>query len=248
MHRLKLLERVLARFTTPDRAASILGDLLETSHTKGKLWFWVSFARVLLSLAWRAPAAWFGAYAAGGMLFVSMVNHDPLWNSVGFKDVDPSGLVTVLSFCFVGIPGIALWFIAPYAALRFGLSDRFTQLAVSLFAVTTLALLPTRLHGMLPAGAVLLVASITAGLLLPAWRRQVIDLLATVAIGSLGFAGAIYLVSGGIDRHPNWSYQLQWWAIRFRSQSASQSSWPLARSHFRSCAAMQENPMIRPQS
>ena len=57
MDRLELLEGALSRHTPPDRAASILGDLLETAQTKGRLWFWMSFTRILCSLAWRVPAA-----------------------------------------------------------------------------------------------------------------------------------------------------------------------------------------------
>jgi hypothetical protein len=62
-----LAESLLARLTTRTRAAAILGDLLELSATRGRLWFWTTYARTLLSLGWRtAPAAFVLAFASMG--------------------------------------------------------------------------------------------------------------------------------------------------------------------------------------
>jgi len=54
-------EWIIARFTTRSRAASIIGDLLEAVPQKGKLWFWLSAARVLFSLTWWHPPAYAAA-------------------------------------------------------------------------------------------------------------------------------------------------------------------------------------------
>ncbi len=51
-------EWILARFTTPARAASIVGDLLGSRPTERRLWFWLSVVRVLFSLTWRRPLAY----------------------------------------------------------------------------------------------------------------------------------------------------------------------------------------------
>lgn len=42
MPKATLAEALLARITGPTRAAAILGDLLELSATRGRLWFWTA--------------------------------------------------------------------------------------------------------------------------------------------------------------------------------------------------------------
>ncbi|MDP9049485.1 MAG: hypothetical protein M3O31_02010 [Acidobacteriota bacterium] len=115
MDKLEFLEGVLAH-APPDRAASILGDLLETARTRGRVWFWSSFTRVLCSLAWRVPAAWVGAYAFGAGVIALMMTHDPLWLSADFRNINPSGPISIPALLIVTTPGMALWFVAPYAA------------------------------------------------------------------------------------------------------------------------------------
>src|SRR5277367_6580863 len=86
---MELIEWTFSRYTPADRAASILGDLLETAQTRGRIWFYVAATRVLLRMAWRLPVAWACAYALGSLLFTSMTTRDPLWNDISPKSWFP---------------------------------------------------------------------------------------------------------------------------------------------------------------
>ncbi len=214
MDRLELLEATLSRYTPPDRAASILGDLLETAQTKGRLWFWMSFTRILCSLAWRVPVAWLGAYAFGGSVIALMMTHDPLFLSADFKNINPSGPIARPALLVLATPGMVLWFIAPYAALRFGLRDRFSQLAVALFTLTTLTLLFGRYSAVLVTGAALLVTAIIAALIVRVWRKPIIALGLTVGVALGGLVGILNITERLIDYHPDWSYNQHWFVVR----------------------------------
>ena len=50
-----LAEKVLALFTSPDRAAAIAGDLTEERERRGPAWFWLYVAGTTLAL-WRSAA------------------------------------------------------------------------------------------------------------------------------------------------------------------------------------------------
>jgi uncharacterized protein (TIGR03435 family) len=214
MDKMELLETTLARYIPPDRAAAILGDLLETARSRGRLWFCLSFTRILCSLAWRVPAAWLGAYAMGTSVIALLMTHDPLWLDADFKHVNPSGTVAMAAFTVVATPGMALWFVAPYAALRFGLRDKFSQLAVALFALTTAALLLGRSPAALIAGAALLIIATIAGLARSEWRRYIIALSLTIGVALGGFVGVLNVTERAVDYHPDWSYNQHWLAVR----------------------------------
>jgi hypothetical protein len=53
MHSFHIAEWLLALVTTPDRAASTVGDLAEGATTRGALWFWSGVLRTVGSLVWR---------------------------------------------------------------------------------------------------------------------------------------------------------------------------------------------------
>jgi hypothetical protein len=65
MHSSSIAEWIVAHFTDKQRAASIVGDLLELEPHKGPLWFWLSLVRVVISLAWRKSLAFIVAPYAG---------------------------------------------------------------------------------------------------------------------------------------------------------------------------------------
>ena len=56
MRSVHIAERILALVTTPDRAASTVGDLTEQSATRGMPWFWSGLFRTAASLLWRDVA------------------------------------------------------------------------------------------------------------------------------------------------------------------------------------------------
>ncbi len=120
-----IAEWMVRRCTTEKRAAAIVGDLLELKPQKGILWFWLSLARVLISLAWRRPLAFVAAFAFGG------------WACSGLQTTESMGIRGLLShripwmnllFVFVYI----LWFVWVYATIRYGLRDQVALLALAL--------------------------------------------------------------------------------------------------------------------
>lgn len=100
----------------------MLGDLLETGKEKGKLWFWLSVSGVALSLFWRRPLAFFVAYYAGSQMqyfsIMASMHHHPgnLWMQV-------YGLLDELVD--------TMWCLSLYAAIRYGLQERTTQMALA---------------------------------------------------------------------------------------------------------------------
>jgi hypothetical protein len=49
----KIAQLILSLATTPDRAATTVGDMLEESAARGSLWFWSNILRTASSLWWR---------------------------------------------------------------------------------------------------------------------------------------------------------------------------------------------------
>ena len=54
MRKADIAEWVLSLTTTPERASSTAGDLLEGATTRGTVWFWASLVRTTASLVWRS--------------------------------------------------------------------------------------------------------------------------------------------------------------------------------------------------
>jgi hypothetical protein len=94
----KMAQLILSLATTPDRAASTVGDLIEESDTRGSLWFWSSVLRTACSLCWRdfcsAPLRmiWLGLWGfvatlevtfitlfVGSAILAGVPNPVPLW-------------------------------------------------------------------------------------------------------------------------------------------------------------------------
>jgi hypothetical protein len=123
-------EWVIARFTGHTRAASIVGDLLETQ--RGTLWFCLSVARIVLSVIWRPAMAFVAAFYVGlfwrmfATLAFMRAGHARA-ERYAFAWWDPSQpLFFVMWF------GAVLWTVALYAAIRYGLRDKLAQLALGL--------------------------------------------------------------------------------------------------------------------
>ncbi|MFZ0820215.1 MAG: hypothetical protein WAM91_09105 [Candidatus Acidiferrales bacterium] len=115
-------EWIIARLTTRTGAASIIGDLLESVPQKGMVWFWVSVARVVLSLTWRRPLAFIGALCFG------MVSARTLgFSVVGMYHFHSAPLSFFGLFSDLGRLGVLLSFGVAYTAIRFGLKDTFVR-------------------------------------------------------------------------------------------------------------------------
>jgi hypothetical protein len=122
----RIAERVLALFVGRVKAASVVGDLAEVRGERGARWFWWSYADILLAASWRPVVAfvvvaagyWYGGRYLVGGAWLSR------GGSVGEQFVGVTAMVGALSA-----------FVFLYAALRYGLGDRLTRLALG-FAVT----------------------------------------------------------------------------------------------------------------
>jgi hypothetical protein len=186
-----LAESLLARLTTADRAAAIYGDLLELAQTRGFFWFWTAYARTIVSLGWRTPVAFLAGYAAF-QLAVSGIEFWVLHTPLAWHTAMRSGPFAAMGPLVAAVP-LALWFMLPYGLIRYGLRDRFVLLAgASALFASVMFFYPSLLS---PIPITVLAAVTLVLLAIPAWRRVVVVLLATVATGTLA-AVAILFVSG----------------------------------------------------
>jgi hypothetical protein len=160
-------EWLLARLTTPDRAAAILGDLTEMAATRGRLWFWIAYIRTLITLGWRTPVALVGAYACTRSYWVFTAIHAsthwlvrwlPLASPRYFRYFWQLPLTTMLQ---------GLVFLLPFVLVRFGPRDRLTRLACVFFLLS----LPLGGYAGLYLVGVLTVIAVSAALCLRDWRR-----------------------------------------------------------------------------
>jgi hypothetical protein len=178
MPKTALPEWLLARFVGNERAAVILGDLLEIATTRGRLWFWSAYARTLISLAWRTPLAFLCAYAfsgwiaTNGFMIINSLRRHFLWN------VHPYYPPAVWRIP-LGDSILALWFILPFVLVQYGYRDRLTQLASAVFLLT-LPYFSLTGAGINFAGLAT-AATILAAMCLNTWRRPMVVLAATVA-------------------------------------------------------------------
>jgi hypothetical protein len=177
-------ERLLARIADPtlgpDRAAAIYGDLLEISATRGPLWFWTAYARTLVSLGWRTPAAFLVAIASVRVMCLiyprwiqHMARHLPgAWQVSMFF-----GQLAVASGPLLNAIAMCLWFALPYAWMRFGLRDRLTQFACVLF-LCTLPVFSFQVW-LIDLSSGITMLALLAALLSSRWRRPLIVLTST---------------------------------------------------------------------
>jgi hypothetical protein len=205
-------EWLLARLTDPTRAAALYGDLIELSSTRGRLWFFAAYLRTVGSLCWRPYAAFLVGYLC---FLVASVTFQRPWVGPGARlqshliAMLQQGAVPLLSLLpfaverlFFPIAGpllvgitVPLRFVFPYAAVRYGVLDRFVQLAGATFLITTLVLIyPPVLSPLL---AIALVLGFAAALILPRWRGSIIVLASTLAAGLVAIVGLFGVVTIG---------------------------------------------------
>lgn len=118
-------EWLLSRFTSSKRAASVVGDLVELKPQKGAVWFWLSIARVLVSLSWRRVAALIAAFYVGAWAYRSFEGA-----IIGINTRHRPPEMWVNFFLALSALGALLLMTFTYAAIRYGLRDRVTQLAM----------------------------------------------------------------------------------------------------------------------
>jgi len=170
-------EWLLARIAGPNRAAAIMGDLTEMAATRGRLWFWATYTRTLITLGWRTPVAAFLLAIASMRFFVGTVIRWLMYRR-GSHLMD-AGLFSnthlrLISWNLAMLMAQFLTFALPFILVRFGLRNRLTQLTCALFliAMPVYSLRPW----FLDLTSLLIVVAVAAALALPLWRRPLIVL------------------------------------------------------------------------
>ena len=181
-------EIFLALFAGSDRAAAIMGDLAEMAATRGRLWFWAAYARTLVTFTWRIVLALFVADIGRQTifdLFHLYIRHTPAaWRNATGSWLDLLNSSGPLLACVMS----TLWFALPFAAVRYGLRDRFVRLTAVVALGTTLAFLCIPWASFVCAVATLILAA--AALTSRTWRKPLEVLLWTGAAGLTMIAAA----------------------------------------------------------
>ncbi len=190
MRSVTVAESVLSRLTSAERAASFVGDLEELRPYKGNVWFWSSLLRVMLVHGgWRLVAMsvtfYLGARTLGVFQLVVTRANTPH---------SPSAPRVMILLAIAAID-VFLWMTFIYAAGRYGLRDRVSQLAL-LWAGLLLAMIVSRWH---PA---ILLYCMALSLCL-GWisgskaegRRAMLVVIATVVMGFACYLLASYAAS-----------------------------------------------------
>jgi hypothetical protein len=193
-------EWLLARLTTPDRAAAIMGDLEELAASRGRLWFWTAYARALISLGWRTGgSAFILALVCRRLLFGPAIG---LLMNHRVSHLQEAGLfatyrlsLRLLSWNVTFAIAQFLIFALPFVVVRFGWRDRLTQLvcALSLIAAAAYTFRPW----FMDLSGILTVLAVVTALLLPLWRRPMIILAAiylTAVAVVFAWLGALVIV------------------------------------------------------
>jgi hypothetical protein len=171
-------EALLALFAGRERATAIFGDLTEMAASRGRRWFWTAYLRTLVTFGWRSPVALVCAYICtrhnwlGAVIFGSL----GLFHRIPPNDSAHTGhrsQFLLISFL------IALNLVLPFVLVRFGLRNRLAQLATAIFLLT-IPLYSLTLEGQKITDYAI-AATVLAALSLPAWRRPMIVLAATLA-------------------------------------------------------------------
>ena len=198
-----LAEVFLALITDPTRAAAMMGDLTEMAATRSRLWFWTAYVRALISLGWRTPFAFVLAIVAKRFIVRAIlpfdVNHrvSHLADAGRFGSYHPQIRIITWNLTMV----LARWliFALPFAAVRFGLRNRLSQLtsALFLFALPVYVLRPW----VMDLSGILIAATVAAAFLIPPWRRPMIVLAAASVTAIATTVSGLYLL--GLVFHHN---------------------------------------------
>jgi len=192
-------EWLLGCFAGRTRAAAILGDLTELAATRGRLWFWTAYARTLFSLTWRILLALVAATIGRQILVNSL--HIHIWHTLATWDTSGQFLLNSMGpllFCIME----TLWFVLPFAAVRYGVRDRFVQLTFAVAVGTTIAFFFIPFASLTCAIAALALAAVAA--ISPNWRKPLSVLLCTGAFGWLAQVAVNAVDTAIISCHPDW--------------------------------------------
>ena len=135
-------EWIIARLTGRSRATGIVGDLLEAATRRGASWFWLSVAGIVLSLIWRRAVAFLAAFYIGLAWRVFAMRAFYHAGHPGPRLHPWSPWEPLFSIVWLGA---ALSMAASYSAIRYGLRDKFVQLAWGFCGLITIVVLCWRM-------------------------------------------------------------------------------------------------------
>ena len=178
-----LAEWFLKRAAGTERGTAIYGDLVELATTRSRAWFWLAYARTLLSFTWRTLIAFaittyaYLRFRAITAAILSSMDWLFRWVPVAGNRYEPPLWWWHLTPLIVLLFGLPL--LAPFFLVRFGWRDRLTQLA-SVFLLLSLARYSDRALVFIPVPAIT-AAAIVVALCLHQWRRPMLVLALTLA-------------------------------------------------------------------
>lgn len=194
MRSVAVAEWIVGRFTNKNRAASIIGDLVELKLQKGSLWFWLSLAGVVLSLTWRRPIAFVAAVLAtfvwvwGYMCLVV-----PIWRSHAYKLPEHSWM---FASDVLGTIGTVLLMVLMYSAIRYGFRDGLTRLALVLTPIVAAAAVYCWWQYAVLAVSIVVGILVAAAYIANKQRvREVLAFTIVIVVGSAGSALASHVSS-----------------------------------------------------
>ena len=179
----QLAEKLIALIVGHTRAAAIYGDLLELAATRGRLWFFAEYTHTLLTLTWRIVLALFVACVGREFLFdlfhLSMRYTPAAWRTAGGPYLNLLNHAGPLMACIMSI----LWFVLPFAAVLYGVRDRFVRLTAAIAVGFTIGFWFVPWASAIFVAATLSLAA--AAFLSKRWRRPVEALAVTGLVGLL---------------------------------------------------------------
>jgi hypothetical protein len=196
------VEWIIARLAGRTRAAAIVGDLLEARAERGTRWFRLSVAGIIFSLVWRRPLAFVAAFFLG-------------LRSLGAFEMAIYGLHATHRLPEIWMPlfgvlsglGMLLWMAAPYAAIRYGFRDRFTQIALAFCGLITVVIFCWWISAVAVACIALALSVFVASVVSVERRRALLALVGALAFGFCGGMLLLYLEAKAQEH----SYHLPWW-------------------------------------
>lgn len=202
MRSASIAEWVVGRFTSKKRATSVVGDLVELEPQKGLLWFWASMAGVVLSLSWRSILGLVAAYYVRGWAFGRLglayfgkygPDRPPehLWRPT-IALLSLFGTLWTPVIALLTFFGSLLWMALVYVAIRYGLQDRVTRLALAWTGLITTVVFYWWQPVILYVCLALSICVAAISILKTEYRKAALILLVTVATGFGSFVLATY--------------------------------------------------------
>jgi hypothetical protein len=200
MPKTSLDETLLALFAGSERAAAVMGDMTEMAATRGRLWFIAAYARTLFTFTWRIVLALVVAMA-GRQIFVNSFHDYMAHTPAAWRDATGSWLdILNSSGPLLALITSTLWFVLPFAAVRYGRRDRFVRLTFAVAIGSTLVFLCIPGASLLCAVATLALAAVAFAS--PIWREPLAVLLCTGAAGFLALVAVNAIDSALLSHYP----------------------------------------------